>query len=183
MPLYRLEKRTPSVPKDGKYWIAPDAQVIGSVTLKTEANIWFGVVVRADIADITIGARSNIQDGSVLHCDYGFPLVIGDDCTVGHNVILHGCRIENNVLIGMGAVIMNGAVIGEGSIVGANALVTEGKVFPPHSMILGAPAKVVRTLDAAEVTAIGGGATHYVDNARRYADHLELWEPEAAGLG
>lgn len=182
MPLYRLETKTPSVPEDGRYWVAPDAQVIGSVTLKTDANIWFGVVVRADIADITIGARSNIQDGSVLHCDDGFPLVVGDDCTIGHRVILHGCRIENNVLVGMGAVIMNGAVIGEGSIVGANALVTEGKVFPPHSLILGAPAKVVRTLDADSVAAISGGATHYVENARRYADKLERWEPEA-GMG
>lgn len=167
------------MPEDGKYWIAPDAQVIGSVTLKSNANIWFAVVVRADTEDITIGARSNIQDASVLHSDPGFPLTIGDDCTIGHGVILHGCRIENNVLIGMGSVIMNGAVIGEGSIVGANALVTEGKVFPPHSMILGAPAKVVRTLDAASVAAIGGGATHYVENSRRFADKLELWEPEA----
>lgn len=179
MPLYKLGTRIPSVPQDGRYWIAPDAQVIGSVTLKTDANIWFGVVARADIDDIVIGARSNIQDGSVLHCDTGFPLVVGDDCTIGHSVILHGCRIGNNVLVGMGSTIMNGAVIGEGSIVGANALVTEGKVFPPHSMIMGAPAKVVRTLEEATVAAIGKGAEHYVENSRRFADKLERWEPEA----
>lgn len=115
MPLYKLGTRTPSVPQDGRYWVAPDAQVIGSVTLKTDANIWFGVVARADIDDIVIGARSNIQEGSVLHCDTGFPLVVGDDCTIGHSVILHGCRIGNNVLVGMGSTIMNGAVIGKGA--------------------------------------------------------------------
>lgn len=104
--------------------------------------------------------------------------MVGDDCTIGHSVILHGCRIGNNVLVGMGSTIMNGAVIGEGSIVGANALITEGKVFPPHSMIMGAPAKVVRTLDEATVAAIGKGADHYVENSRRYAEELELFEPE-----
>jgi carbonic anhydrase/acetyltransferase-like protein (isoleucine patch superfamily) len=125
--------------------------------------------------DIIIGECTKIQDGSVLHCDAGFPLVVGDDCTIGHSVILHGCRIGNNVLVGMGSTIMNGAVIGEGSIVGANALVTEGKVFPPHSMIIGAPAKLVRTLDEAAVAAIGKGAEHYVENLRRYAEELKLF--------
>jgi carbonic anhydrase/acetyltransferase-like protein (isoleucine patch superfamily) len=178
MPLYKLGTRKPSLPQDGRYWIAPDAQVIGAVKLDTDANIWFGVIARADTEEIVIGARSNIQDGSVLHSDPGFPLVVGEDCTIGHAVLLHGCRIGNNVLIGMGSTIMNGAIIGEGSIVGANALVTEGKVFPPHSMILGAPAKAVRTLDEASVAAIGKGAVHYVENSRRFAAELEPWQPE-----
>src|SRR5689334_16980371 len=130
MPIYSLDQKTPRLPAAGRYWVAPDAQVIGDVRLGEDVGIWFGAVLRGDNDPITIGARSNVQDNSVIHADEGVPTTIGADVTIGHKAILHGCTVGDNSLIGMGATVLNGAVIGRNCIVGANALVTEGKVFP-----------------------------------------------------
>ncbi len=168
MPVHALGDLEPVLPPLGRVWIAPDAQVIGKVRLGEDAGIWFGCVLRGDNDLIEVGPRTNIQDGAILHADPGFPLTIGDGCTVGHRVILHGCTIGPNSLIGMGATIMNGARIGANSIVGANALVTENKVFPDNSLILGAPAKLARTLDEEAVAGLRRAAEHYVANAARF---------------
>lgn len=173
MPLYALDDIAPAVPADGRYWLAPDAQVVGRVILGEDANIWFGAVLRGDNEPMTIGARSNVQDGAVLHSDPGFPLTIGEDCTVGHSAILHGCTIGAGSLIGMGATILNGARIGEGCLVGANALITEGKEFPDHSLIVGSPARVLRPLDEATVAKLKQSSAHYVANAKRFAKGLK----------
>ena len=173
MPLYALEGRRPQLPPEGHYWIAPDATVIGDVRLGSEVGIWFGAVLRGDNEPIVVGARTNIQDLSTLHTDMGSPLEVGEDCTVGHNAILHGCTIGDGSLIGMGAVVLNGARIGRGCLIGARALVTEDKVFPDHSLIIGAPAKAIRTLDAAATEALRGSARHYVGNWRRFASGLK----------
>ncbi len=138
MPLYSLEGRRPQLPPVGHYWIAPDASLIGDVRVGRDVGIWFGAVVRGDNEPIVIGARTNVQEHSTLHTDMGYPLDIGEDCTIGHNAILHGCAIGDGSLIGMGAVVLNGAKIGRGCLVGARALVTEDKVFPDHSLIIGA---------------------------------------------
>lgn len=153
-------------------WVAPNAAVIGNVSLGQNSSVWFSVVIRGDNEMVSIGDRTNIQDGSVLHSDPGFPLSIGDDTTVGHRVILHGCTIGRSCLIGMGAVVMNGAIIGEQSIIGANALITERKTFPPRSLIIGSPAKVVRQLTDEEVAGLGESASHYVLNAKRFSAEL-----------
>ncbi len=173
MPIYSLHGVKPTLPAEGRYWIAPDANLIGDVRLGEDASVWFGAVLRGDNEPIVIGARSNIQDLCILHSDMGSPLTIGQDCTVGHNVTLHGCTIGDGTLIGMGAVVLNGARIGRGSIVGARALITEGKEFPAHSLIVGAPAKAIRTLDAEATTALLGAAAHYIENWRRYAAGLK----------
>ena len=146
MPLYKIDGIPPRLPAAGRYFVAPGAHLIGRVELQEDANVWFGCVLRGDNEWITIGARTNIQDNSILHTDMGFPLTIGADCTIGHNVILHGCTIGEGSLIGMGATILNGAKIGRNCLVGANALVTEGKEYPDNSLIVGAPAKVIREL-------------------------------------
>ncbi|GDX37992.1 gamma carbonic anhydrase family protein [Methylocystaceae bacterium] len=173
MPLYSLENISPRLPNNGQYFIAPGAHLIGRVELLEDANIWFNCVLRGDNEWITIGPRTNIQDNSILHTDMGFPLTIGADCTIGHNVILHGCTIDDNSLIGMGATILNGAKIGKNSLVGANALVTEGKEFPDYSLIVGAPAKVIRSLgDEARMRHLES-AKHYVENGRRYTQELK----------
>lgn len=172
MPLYALEGIKPVLPQDGRFWIAPDAQIIGKVRLETDVSIWFGVVLRGDNEEILVGARSNVQDGSLLHTDLGFPLTIGPDCTIGHHAILHGCTIGENSLIGMGATLLNGAKIGRNCLVGANALVTEGKEFPADSLIVGSPARVVRTLDQASALALRESAGNYVANSRRFAKGL-----------
>jgi len=174
MPVYALDGVSPELPPEGDYWIAPNAVVIGKVRLKKNASIWWGAVIRGDNEWITIGARTNIQENSVLHTDMGYPLDIGADCTIGHGVILHGCKIGDNTLIGMGATILNGAKIGRNCLVGANALVTEGKEFPDNSLIVGAPAKVLRTLGDDAAGHNLESAKHYVENARRYAGGLEL---------
>ena len=174
MPLYALDDATPRLPASGRFWVAPNAILIGRVALEEDANIWFGCVLRGDNEWITIGARSNIQDNSVLHTDMGFPLDIGADCTIGHNVILHSCTIGENSLIGMGATILNGAKIGKNCLVGANALVTENKVFPDNSLIVGSPAQVKRELDPGAVQRHLESAKHYVENAHRYARGLRL---------
>ena len=154
MSLYSLDGVAPELPPEGRYFVAPDANVIGRVRLGEDANIWFGATLRGDNELIDIGARANIQDGSVLHTDMGAPLTIGADVTVGHAVILHGCTIGEGSLIGMGATVLDQANIGPRSIVGANALVTQGFSCPPGSLVVGAPAKVVRTLSAKEQKAL-----------------------------
>ena len=147
MPLYSLDGRRPTLPPDGFFWIAPNASVIGDVVVGLDVGIWFGAVLRGDNEPINIGARTNIQESCTLHTDMGFPLSIGEECTIGHNAILHGCAIGEGSLIGMGAIVLNGARIGRGCLVGAGALVTEGKTFDDHSLIVGSPAKAIRTLD------------------------------------
>jgi len=173
MPLYAIDGRRPKLPADGRYWIAPDASVIGSVELGEDCGIWFGATLRGDNEWITVGARSNIQEGCTLHTDLGFPLAIGEDCTIGHNAIVHGCAIGEGSLVGMGAVLLNGAKIGRGCLVGAGAVATEGKTFPDHSLILGAPARVARELRAEEIALLRASAAHYVANWRRFARGLE----------
>ncbi len=172
MPLYALDGVSPILPGDQRYWIAPDAQIIGKVRIEADVSIWFGAVLRGDNEEIFVGARSNVQDGSLLHTDMGYPLTIGPDCTIGHHAILHGCTIGENSLIGMGATLLNGAKIGRNCLVGANALLTEGKEFPDDSLIIGSPARVVRTLDAASAQRLRESAAHYAANGRRYAKGL-----------
>lgn len=166
-----LDEHTP-VTGDAAF-VADDARVIGRVTLGLDASVWFGVVMRGDVEALEVGARSNIQDGTVIHADEGFPARIGDNVTVGHKVMLHGCIVEPNSLIGIGSIILNGARIGRDSIVGANSLITEGKSFPPRSLIMGSPGKVVRELSDEEVAAITASAAHYVANAKRFSSGLK----------
>ena len=173
MALWKLDGIAPELPADGSAWVAPTAELIGRVRLKAESSVWFGAVLRGDNEWIEIGERTNVQDMSVLHTDIGYPLTIGPDCTIGHKVTLHGCTIGANTLIGMGATILNGARIGDNCLVGAGALVTEGKEFPDNSLIVGVPAKAVRTLDADAVARLKKSADGYVRNARRFADGLE----------
>ena len=172
MPLYALDDLSPRIAAGAGVWIAPDASVIGDVELGADVGVWFGAVLRGDTETIKIGARSNVQEHSMLHTDAGFPLVVGEDCTIGHRAILHGCALGSRVLIGMGAIVLNGAVIGDDCLVGAGALVTERKVFPPRSLIVGAPAKVARALSDSEVAGLARSAAHYVENARRFAASL-----------
>lgn len=161
MPLYAIDGKAPVIDPAGA-WVAPSADVIGDVRLGAHASIWFGAVIRGDNTAITVGARSNVQEGAMLHSDPGAPLMIGENCTIGHHAILHGCTVDDLVLIGMGAIILNRAVIGSGSIVGAGALVTEGKEFPPNSLIIGSPARVARTLDDTARAMLRASAEHYV---------------------
>ncbi len=174
MTLYRLENRLPQV--HDTCFVAPSADVIGHVIMAAHASIWFNAVARGDNEPITIGERSNVQDNAVLHTDPGMPLVIGDRVTVGHSVMLHGCRIGNGCLVGVGSIILNNAGIGESCLVGANTLITEGKEFPPRSMIVGSPGRVIRELDDREVSEIAGIADIYVEKIARYRD-LEALEP------
>jgi carbonic anhydrase/acetyltransferase-like protein (isoleucine patch superfamily) len=171
--IYELDGQKPQVPADGRYWVAPSAAVIGRVRLNRDSSVWFGAVLRGDNEWIEIGERSQVQDNATLHTDMGFPLTIGTDCVIGHNVILHGCTIADRALIGMGAIVLNGARIGAGCLVGAGALVTEGKVFPEKSLIVGAPARAIRTLDDAAAAAIAAGADFYVRNYKRYANGMK----------
>jgi len=171
MTLYALNDTTPSV--DADTWIAPDANVIGDVTLHAGGSIWFGSTLRGDNEPITIGAGTNVQENCVFHSDIGFPLTIGVNCTIGHKAMLHGCTIGDNSLIGMGATVLNGAVIGKNCLIGANALITEGKVIPDGSLVMGSPGKVVRTLDAAAIQGLTASALHYQDNMRRFKSGLK----------
>ena len=173
MGIYELDGQGPDLPADGRYWVADTAVVIGKVRLKADASVWFGSVLRGDNEWIELGERSQIQDNAVLHTDLGFPLNIGEDCVIGHNVVLHGCSIAGNSLIGMGAVVLNGAKIGKNCLVGAGALVTEDKVFADNSLIVGSPARAVRTLDAKAVQAIADAADIYVRRWQRYARELK----------
>ncbi|WP_374763637.1 gamma carbonic anhydrase family protein [Yunchengibacter salinarum] len=164
--LYDLDGTAPSMAPGA--WVAPGAHVIGRVELAEAASVWFGAVLRGDNEPITLGARSNIQDGSVCHTDPGQPLVIGRDVTIGHKVILHGCTIGDRALVGMGSTVLNGAEVGEGCLVGAGSLITEGKSFPPGMLIMGTPARVVRALSESERAMIAASARIYVDNAARF---------------
>jgi carbonic anhydrase/acetyltransferase-like protein (isoleucine patch superfamily) len=168
MPVHTLEGTSPELPPAGRFWIAPNATVIGKVTVREGVGVWFGVVIRGDMERITIGADTNIQELTVIHTDTGFPCSIGTGVTVGHRVIIHGCTIGDNVLVGMGAILLNGAKIGDDCLIGAGALVTEGREFPAGSLILGTPAKVVRPLTEAEILRNRASAAHYVKNWKRY---------------
>jgi carbonic anhydrase/acetyltransferase-like protein (isoleucine patch superfamily) len=172
MPLYALDGIKPELPPEGSFWIAPNAVLIGRVRLLPGASIWFGSVLRGDNDWITIGENSNIQDHSIIHTDPGQPVTIGKNVTVGHRVILHSTIVDDNSLIGMGSTLLNLSRIRKNSLVGANALVTEGKEFPDGSMILGAPAKLVRPLREDEIERIGFSAAGYVQNHRRFARGL-----------
>jgi carbonic anhydrase/acetyltransferase-like protein (isoleucine patch superfamily) len=171
MAIYSLGGRQPSLGRD--VWIAPNATVIGDVRLGDNASIWWNAVLRGDNDTITIGANSNIQDGSVLHADEGVPLTLGANVTVGHLVMLHGCSIGEQSLIGIKSVILNKAVIGRHCIIGANSLIPEGKVIPERSLVMGSPGKVVRQLSDAEVAWLHGAAQGYVANALRYRTGLK----------
>jgi carbonic anhydrase/acetyltransferase-like protein (isoleucine patch superfamily) len=171
MAIYELDGIAPRLGPGA--WVADSGQVIGNVELAENASVWFGAVARGDTESLRIGRNSNIQDNSVLHADRGSPLSIGENVTVGHQVMLHGCTIGDNSLIGIQAVVLNNARIGRNCIVGAGSVVTEGKEFPDNSLILGSPAKVVRTLDDAAAERLRKSAEHYVANARRYAKGLK----------
>ncbi len=172
-PLYDLGEARVQLPSDGEYWIAPNAVVVGNVILHRNASVWFGATLRGDNDPIVVGENSNIQDGSVLHTDRGAPLSIGRDVTVGHMVMLHGCTIGDNSLVGIGSIVLNGARIGRNCLIGAKSLITEGKEIPDNSLVMGAPGKVVRTLDDGAVQMIAASAAHYVENWRRYARDLK----------
>jgi len=173
MPIYELNGQAPDLPASVTYFIAETATVIGKVRLLEGASVWFGAVLRGDNEWIEVGENSNVQDNATCHTDLGFPLTIGKNCTIGHNVVLHGCTLEDGALVGMGAIVMNGARIGRSSIVGAGAVITEGKQFAEHSLIIGAPARVIRTLDPAQVAAMGSAAKFYVGNGPRYKNGLK----------
>ena len=170
MALYELDGVAPQLGEGA--WVADSAQVMGNVVLAENASVWFGAVLRGDMDSLRIGRNSNIQDLSVLHADRGCPLNIGENVTVGHQVMLHGCTVGDNSLIGIQAVVLNNAKIGRNCIVGAGSVVTEGKEFPDNSLIIGAPAKVVRTLDEAAAERLRQNAEHYVNNGRRFAKGL-----------
>jgi len=157
----------------GENWIAPNASIIGDITLEKNTSIWFNTTLRGDIENIHVGEGSNIQDGSVLHTDPGYPLKIGKDVTIGHLVMLHGCNIADNSLIGIGAVILNGAQIGKNCIIGANALVTENKVIPNNSLVIGSPGKIIRQVTDEEVKMITKNAIHYQKNLKKYSKLIE----------
>lgn len=172
MTLYALDDLTPSVPAEGRYYVAPNAAVIGDVRLGDMASVWFGATLRGDNEPIVIGEGSNVQDGCVLHVDPGFPLTLGRGVTVGHNAIVHGCTVGDDSLIGMGATVLNGAVIGRGCLIGAGALVTEGKEIPDGALVIGAPGKVARTLDAEAIEGLRRTAAGYRERLLRYARGL-----------
>jgi carbonic anhydrase/acetyltransferase-like protein (isoleucine patch superfamily) len=174
MTVYSLGAVTPTLPAADEYWIAPTASVMGNVILKKNASIWWGATLRGDTESLTIGENSNIQDGSVLHADYGMPLVIGANVTVGHMVMLHGCTIGDNSLIGIGSIVLNGAKIGRNCLIGAGALIPEGKEIPDNSLVMGAPGKVVREIGEAQAAALTGSAMHYVENWKRYAREMAV---------
>lgn len=170
--LYALEEHQPQLENKDNTWVADSADVIGRVLLKSESSIWFGAVLRGDNELITIGRCSNVQDLTVFHTEHS-PTIVGEYCTIGHRAIIHGCTIGNHCLIGMGATIMNDAVINDYCIVGAGSLVTEGKTFPPRSLIIGSPARVLRMLTDAEIESITSTALHYHDNAMRFKNGLK----------
>jgi carbonic anhydrase/acetyltransferase-like protein (isoleucine patch superfamily) len=172
--IYELNGLTPEFPENGDFWVAADANLIGQVRLLSGASVWFGVTLRGDNELIEVGFGSNVQENSVLHTDIGFPLIIGANCTIGHQATLHGCTIGDQSLIGMGAKVLNGAKIGRNCLIGAGALVTEGKVIPDNSLVVGAPGKVARILTEAEVLSLLKSAQGYQDNMRRFAKSLKV---------
>lgn len=173
MAIFELDGQAPELPGEGEYWIADNATVIGRVRMKKDSSIWFGAVLRGDNEWIELGERSQIQDNATLHTDPGFPMVIGSNCVIGHNVILHGCTIGENSLVGMGAIMLNGSKIGKNCLVGAGAVVTEGKEFPDNSLIVGSPARVIRSIDDKLKAMIAGGADVYVRRSKQYAKGLK----------
>jgi carbonic anhydrase/acetyltransferase-like protein (isoleucine patch superfamily) len=173
MAIYELDGQRPDLPADERYWVAESAAVIGTVRLKRDASVWYGASLRGDNEWVEIGERSNIQENCILHTDIGFPLTVGAGCTIGHSVILHGCTIADDSLIGMGAIVLNGAKIGKNCLVGAGALVTEGKEFPDNTLIVGAPARAVRALDDKAREGIARGADIYVRRWQQYAKGLK----------
>lgn len=174
MPIFMLDGHTPRFDRRETNWIAPDATIIGKVWLGVNASIWFGAVLRGDNELIHVGRGTNVQEHTVMHTDMGYPLTIGEGCTIGHRAMLHGCTIGENSLIGIGAIVLNGAKIGRNSLVGAGALVTERKEFPDNSLIVGSPAKVVRTLDEAAIEGLRLSAAHYVENGRKFMRGMEI---------
>ncbi|ESZ62150.1 gamma carbonic anhydrase family protein [Mesorhizobium sp. C120A] len=173
MPTYAIDGKAPRFEDPDSNWIAPDATLIGDISVGRNAGFWFGAVIRGDNEAIVIGADSNVQEHTVMHTDPGFPLTIGQGCTIGHRALLHGCTIGDNSLIGMGAIVLNGARIGKNCLVGAGALVTEGKEFPDNCLIVGSPARVIRTLDDAAVARLRASAAHYVANGKRFKAGLK----------
>ena len=172
MTIFALGDKTPQIHPDT--WVAHDANLIGQVVLEEGASVWFGATIRADHEEIRIGRGSNVQENTIMHIDAGFPLTIGANCTIGHKVMLHGCTIGNNSLIGMGATILNGAQIGDNCLIGAGALITENKVIPDGSLVMGAPGKIVRELDDAAIKKIEISALHYQENMRRFRDEMKV---------
>ena len=170
MTLYALGDKAPRIEEDT--WVAPDANVIGDVVLEAGASVWFLATLRGDNERITIGAGTNVQENTVMHTDLGYPLTIGANCTIGHKVMLHGCTIGDNSLIGMGAIVLNGAKIGNNCLIGAGALITENKVIPDGSLVMGSPGKVVKTLDPSAHAMLTSSAKHYQDNMRRFRESL-----------
>ena len=173
MAIYSLDGVAPEVPGSGNYWVADNAAVLGRIILKENASVWFNAVLRGDNDPITIGENSNIQDGSVLHTDVGCPLTIGRDVTVGHMVMLHGCTIGDETLIGIGSTVLNRAKIGKNCIIGAHSLIPEGKEIPDNSLVMGAPGKVVREISDDQAAIIRASAQVYVDNWRRFKSGLQ----------
>ena len=169
--LYKLGKDQPII--EGDYYVANNATVLGKVKLCKDSSVWFGAILRGDTELITIGERSNVQDGSVLHTDLGFPLDIGKDVTIGHKVMLHGCTIGDGSLIGINSVVLNGAKIGEGCLIGANTLITEGTEIPDGSLVMGSPGKVRGELNEDQKNNLILSAHHYVDNSKRFKSELE----------
>jgi len=164
--IYEFENNTPTLHEDS--WVASNAVLIGKVILEKNANVWFNVVLRGDIEPIIIGECSNVQDGCVFHTDPGCPLILGKNVTVGHMVMLHGCKVDKNTLIGIGSTILNKTKIGKNCIIGANTLIPENKIIPDNSLVLGSPGKVIRKVTDKEIEEIKENAKHYVDNYKRY---------------
>jgi carbonic anhydrase/acetyltransferase-like protein (isoleucine patch superfamily) len=174
MPIFTLDGHTPQFEHRESNWIAPDATLIGKVFLGENAGIWFGAVLRGDNEWVRVGRNTNVQEHTVMHTDMGYPLNIGEGCTIGHRAMLHGCTIGDNSLIGMGSIVLNGARIGENSLVGAGTLVPERKEFPDNSLIVGSPARVIRTLDDAAIEQLRLSAKHYVENGKRFMRGMEI---------
>ncbi|KFB10050.1 gamma carbonic anhydrase family protein [Nitratireductor basaltis] len=172
MPIYEIDGKTPQFIERETNFIAQSAELIGNIEIGRDVSIWFGSTIRGDNEPIRIGAATNVQEHVVMHTDPGFPLEIGEGCTIGHRALLHGCKLGSNVLVGMGAIILNGADIPENCLVGAGALITEGKTFEPNSLIVGSPAKTVRSLDQAAIDGLRLSAKHYVANGRRFLKGL-----------
>ena len=171
MPIYELDGIAPTIADDS--WVAPDANVIGNVSVEEGASVWFGCTIRGDNEPIVVGKGSNVQENTVMHTDPGCPLTIGENCTIGHKAMLHGCTIGDNSLIGMGATVLNGAKIGRNCLIGAGALITEGKEIPDNSLVMGAPGKVVRQLDDNAAKGLTASAQHYQANMRRFRNGLK----------
>ncbi|PCJ91844.1 MAG: gamma carbonic anhydrase family protein [Hyphomicrobiales bacterium] len=174
MPLYSLDEHAPTTPQNGDFWVAPDADVIGQVVIGEAVGIWFGAVLRGDNEPITIGNGSNVQEHTMIHTDPGFPATIGENCTIGHRAIIHGCTIDDNSLIGMGAIVLNGAKIGKNCLIGAGALIPEGKEIPDNSLVVGMPGKVIRHLSDEDAAKLTQSALKYQANFRRYAKSLKI---------